>query len=104
MMEEVKMANIGWTIASVGTAALVAVVCLVAIRRMLRDKRSGFPLQKESAGSQEFTALGSTLVIVGLFIEDRLIGYSFIGAGILVSVISVIKSRRKEERSSMEVR
>ena len=55
--------------------------------------------------SQEFTTLGSTLVILGIvFGEDRLIGYSFIGVGILLSVISVIKSRRKEQRSSMEMR
>jgi len=54
--------------------------------------------------SQEFTTLGSTLVILGIvFSEDRLIGYSFIGVGILLSVISVIKSRRKEQRS-VEVR
>ena len=55
--------------------------------------------------SQEFTALGSTLVILGIvFGEDRLIGYSFIGVGIVLSVISVFKSRRKEERSSVEMR
>jgi len=54
--------------------------------------------------SQEFTTLGSTLVVLGIvFGEDRLIGYSFIGVGILLSVISVIKSRRKEQRS-VEVR
>jgi hypothetical protein len=55
--------------------------------------------------SQEFATLGSTLVILGIvFGEDRLIGYSFIGAGILLSVISVIKLGRKEQRSSMEMR
>jgi hypothetical protein len=55
--------------------------------------------------SQELITLGSTLVILGIiFGEDRLIGYSFIGVGVLLSVINVIKSRRKEERSSVEVR
>jgi hypothetical protein len=45
--------------------------------------------------SQEFTTLGGTLVILGIiFGEDRLIGYSFIGAGVLLSIISMIKSRR----------
>lgn len=45
--------------------------------------------------SQEFTALGSTLVLLGIiFGEDRLIGYSFISAGVLLSIISIIKSRR----------
>ena len=55
--------------------------------------------------SQELTALGSTSVVLGIiFGEDRLIGYSFIGVGVLLSIISGIKSRRKEKRSSMEVR
>jgi hypothetical protein len=40
--------------------------------------------------------LGSTLVILGIvFGEDRLIGYSFIGAGVLLSIISAFKLRRK---------
>ena len=55
--------------------------------------------------NQELITLGGTLVVLGIiFGEDRLIGYSFIGVGILLSVISVIKSRRKEERSSVEMR
>ena len=55
--------------------------------------------------SQELMTLGGTLVVLGIiFSEDRLIGYAFIGVGILLSVISVIKSRRKEERSSVEMR
>ncbi len=46
--------------------------------------------------SLELTTLGSTLVILGIiFGEDRLIGYSFIGAGVLLSIISAVKSRRK---------
>jgi hypothetical protein len=46
--------------------------------------------------SLEFTTLGSMLVILGIvFGQDRLIGYSFIGAGVLLSIISAIKLRRK---------
>ena len=47
--------------------------------------------------SQEFMTLGSTLVILGIVFgsEDRLIGYSFIGAGVLLSIISAFKLRRK---------
>jgi hypothetical protein len=56
-------------------------------------------METEKMRSQEFTTLGSTLVILGIvFGENRLIGYSFIGVGILLSVISVIKLRRKEQR------
>ena len=45
--------------------------------------------------SQKIISLGSTLVVLGIvFGQDRLIGYSFIGAGILLSIISAIKSRK----------
>jgi hypothetical protein len=46
--------------------------------------------------NQELVTLGGTLVVLGIvFSEDPLIGYSFIGAGVLLSIISMIKSRRK---------
>jgi len=47
--------------------------------------------------SQEFITLGSALVILGIVFgnEDWLIGYSFIGAGVLLSIISGFKLRRK---------
>jgi hypothetical protein len=62
-------------------------------------------MKVENMRSQEFMTLGGTLVALGIvFSEDRLIGYSFIGVGILLSVISMIKSRTKEERSSVEMR
>jgi hypothetical protein len=62
-------------------------------------------MKEKRMTSQECITLGSTLVILGIiFGEDRLISYSFIGVGVLLSVISMIKSRRKLERSSMEVR
>jgi hypothetical protein len=57
----------------------------------------------EKMRSQEIITLGSTLVVLGIvFGEDRLIGYSFIGAGALLSIISMIKLRRKtgEAKSS----
>ncbi len=40
-------------------------------------------------------SLAFTLVILGIiFAEDWLIGYSLIGAGVLLSVVSAIKSRK----------
>lgn len=99
------MVNIGWIIVSVGTVALIAVVGIIVFQRMLRSKRSGFPAQIERIFSEELRTLGSSLVVLGIvFGTDRLIGYSFIGAGVLVSIVSVIKSRRKEQRSSVEMR
>ena len=50
---------------------------------------------------QEFATLGSTLVILGIvFGQDRLIGYSFIGAGALLSIISAVKSRKAGDAKS----
>jgi hypothetical protein len=61
--------------------------------------------EAERMKSQELMTLGGTLVVLGIiFSEDRLIGYSFIGIGILLSVVSVFKSRRKEEGSLVEMR
>ena len=55
--------------------------------------------------NQKLSSLGSSLVVLGIvFSTDRLIGYSFIGAGVLLSIIGAIKSMKKEQRSSMEVR
>jgi hypothetical protein len=52
--------------------------------------------------SQEFTVIGSTLVTLGIIFgaTDLLIGYSFIGAGVLVSIISAIKSKVRSRRQS----
>ena len=89
------MGNIGWIIASVGTAVLPAVV---VIQQRLRNGRSGLPSQEERTINQELMTLGSSLVVLGIvFGTDRLIGYSLIGAGVLLSIISVIKSRRKNK-------
>jgi hypothetical protein len=89
------MGNIGWIIASVGTAVLTAVV---VIQQRLRNGRSGLRPQEERTVNQELMTLGSSLVVLGIvFGMDRLIGYSFTGAGVLLSIISVIKSRRKNK-------
>ena len=41
--------------------------------------------------------LGMSLVVLGIiFGDDRLIGYSFIGAGVLLSVIDIIKNLKKK--------
>ncbi len=99
------MGDIGWIYLSIGAAALVAVVGVIAFQQMLRGKRSGSPMQEERTVRQELTTLGGALVVLGIILgEDRLIGYSFISAGILLSIISVLTSRRKLEKSSVRVR
>jgi hypothetical protein len=53
-------------------------------------------MRVENMRNSEFMILGSMLVLLGIvFGQDRLIGYSFIGAGVLLSIISSFKSRRK---------
>jgi hypothetical protein len=52
--------------------------------------------------TQELTTLGSTLVILGImFGSDRLIGYSFIGAGMLLSIITIIKAKKEGRGKSL---
>jgi len=58
-------------------------------------------MEVERMRSQEFMTLGSTLVVLGIvFGEDRLIGYSLIGAGVLLSIISAFKLRRNARMQS----
>jgi hypothetical protein len=46
--------------------------------------------------NQELVTLGGLMVVLGIIFggDDPLIGYSFIGAGVLLAVVSAIKSRR----------
>jgi len=67
---------------------------------MPRGKRSEYSLQEEFSA---FMTLGSSLVVLGIvFGTDRLISYSFFGAGMLLSIISAIKARKqaKKKKSS----
>ena len=51
--------------------------------------------------SQEFMTLGSALIVLGIvFSQEQLLGYSFIGAGVLVSAIGGFKLRRKMRTQS----
>jgi len=93
------MMNTGWIIASIGTAAIVAALCIITIVRMLHGKRTGFPRHEVRPFSHEPTTLGSSLIVLGIVSgTDRLISYSFIGAGVLLSIISVILSKREVEK------
>ena len=58
-------------------------------------------MEDESVRNPELLTLGSALVVLGIaFGEDRLIGYSFIGAGVLLSIISGFKLRGKSRTQS----
>ncbi len=71
-------------------------LCISNIKCVKNNKMCEINNEVERMKSQELITLGSSLVVLGIiFGQDRLIGYSFIGVGVLLSVISVIKSRRK---------
>jgi hypothetical protein len=97
-----KMENSGWIIVFVGAGILMWVIAAWLMRR---GKKSECRLPEERNSGQGLVALGSTFVVLGIvFAMDRLIGYSFIGTGVVLSIIGAIKSRRKARRSSMEMR
>ena len=98
------MGNIRWIIVFVGTGLFLGII---GMWRMLRGEKSEYKLQGKKKFSHGLVALGSTFVVLGIMFStttDRLIDYSFIGAGVLLSIIGAIKSRRKEQRSSVEMR
>jgi uncharacterized membrane protein len=69
--------------------AIAAAVIFVAVILLRRKKER----TKEDYG---LLTLGPTPVVLGIiFGDDPLIGYSFIGVGVLLSIISAIKSRSK---------
>jgi hypothetical protein len=102
-MEGCEMGNIGWIIVFVGTGLLIGII---GMWRMLRGKKSEYKLQAKKNSSQGLMTLGSSFVVLGIVFgasADRLIGYSFIGVGVMLSIIGAIKLRKKEQRSSMEI-
>jgi hypothetical protein len=70
---------------AISISALVVIVVLLLIGR-------GRQYHKPS----NLAILGMSLVVLGIiFGDDRLIGYSFIGVGVLLSVIDAIKNRKQ---------
>lgn len=52
-------------------------------------------------GSQEFITLGVALIALGIvFVENQLVGYSFIGVGVLLSIISATRLGKKSKTQS----
>lgn len=67
---------------AISIVALVIIALIVLFRSTKKEKRHS-----------KLAMLGLTLVILGIiFGDDRLIGYSFIGAGVLLSVIDIIRN------------
>jgi hypothetical protein len=50
---------------------------------------------KSASWNSQLPTLGSALVVLGIVLGgDRFVGYSFIGAGVILSVASVLTNRR----------
>jgi asparagine N-glycosylation enzyme membrane subunit Stt3 len=71
----------------------IAIIALVVIMVLLLiSRRKG----KQLLNPSNLLVLGMSLVVLGIiFGDDRLIGYSFIGVGVLLSVIDAIRNRKQ---------
>jgi threonine/homoserine/homoserine lactone efflux protein len=73
-----------WLLIAIGASVILAAVILLTKRK--ERAREDYAL----------LTLGPPLVVLGIiFGDDPLMGYSFIGVGVLLSIISAIKSRSK---------
>jgi hypothetical protein len=76
-----------WSIIAI---AVGIVSIAIAIAFLTRKK-------KQAIQDNALLPLGTTLVILGIiFGDDRLVGYSFIGVGVLLSIISAVRGLRKK--------
>ena len=67
--------------------SIIALVVIVVLLLIARGKQYRKP--------SNLAILGMSLVVLGIIFGDsRLIGYSFIGVGVLLSVIEAIRNRR----------
>jgi len=72
---------------AISIIALVVIVVLLLISR-----RKG----KQLLNPSNLLILGMSFVVLGIiFGDERVIGYSFIGVGVLLSVIDAIRNRKQ---------
>jgi hypothetical protein len=70
--------------------SIVALVVIVVLLLISRRKRN------QILNPSNLLVLGMSLVVLGIiFGDDRIIGYSFIGVGVLLSVIDAIRNRQQ---------
>ena len=73
------------------TISIIALVVIMVL--LLISRRKG----KQLINPSNLLVLGMSLVILGIiFGDERIIGYSFIGIGIALSVIDAIRNRKQE--------
>ena len=70
----------------------ISIVALVVIVVLLLTGRG-----KQYHKPSNLAVLGMSLVVLGIILGDsRIIGYSFIGVGVLLSVIDAVRSRKQQ--------
>jgi len=71
----------------------ISIIALVVIMVLLLiSRRKG----KQLLNPSNLLILGMSFVVLGIiFGDDRLIGYSFIGVGVLLTVIDAIRNRKQ---------
>ena len=69
----------------------ISIVALVVIAvLLLRGRRKQYPKPSN------LTVLGMSLVVLGIIFGDsRIVGYSFIGVGVLLSVIDAVRNSKE---------
>jgi len=72
----------------------ISIIALVVIMVfLLISRRKG----KQLLNPSNLLILGMSFVVLGIiFGDERIIGYSFIGVGVLLSVIDAIRNRKQE--------
>jgi hypothetical protein len=72
-------------------AIAVGIISIVAAIAFLSRKK------KQTIQDNALLPLGIMLVVLGIiFGDDHLVGYSFIGVGVFVSIISAVRGLRKK--------
>jgi hypothetical protein len=72
-------------------AVVVGIVSIAIVIAFLKRKT------KQAIQDDALLILGTALVVLGIdFGDDLLVGYSFIGVGVLLSIVSAVRGLRKK--------
>ncbi len=70
---------------AISVVALIVIIVLLLVGRGTQYKKPS-----------NLAVLGMSLVVLGIiFGDDRLIGYSFIGVGVLIAVVDAIRNKKR---------
>ena len=93
------MDQIVWNMVPIVTGILIVVLGFIRFRQYRQCKKNYVKSQKERNLNQELTTVAMSLTVLGIiFGADNLISYSFTFAGILISIITLIKHKKMRAR------